>query len=586
MNLKNLSLKLRLNLKKFYIDIRQTHLRDFRNLTFANIKKIPDIVHLKNLVLFSGILSVVIVAMFVTRFSSLDSYFIKNIPNFGGTYSHGVVGTIEKINPLFVQDDAENVANKLIYSGLTRTVSATNYVPDLAESWSISEDAKTYDFKLKQNVKWQDGANFNADDVTYTIGLIQNPDTRTSLSQIWRGVIVEKVNDFEVKFTLPNAFPEFLDVANQSILPKHLLGTIDPKNVKVAEFNTSPVGTGPYKFVRFDQTGTQTEVILESNKDFAIHRPFIDQIRLILYGDSSALYKGLARRQITGAADITIDRIADTKRLANITLTENYLPQYEVLNFNLKNDILANKDIRRALAAAVNRPEIINNALSGDAKEVSVPILPGRSGYDPKAKGVDFNVAAANDALEKAGWVKADDGIRRKDGKVLKFRFVYLNDSETNSVASVIRQQFKNVGVDLELIPTDMSLINANYIRSRNFDILLIGQNVGIDEDLYSFWHSSQVTDPGLNLTGFSNPKVDKLLEQVRKSSDPKYRSDRFKQVQDVLVDEQPALFLYTPLHVSVLGKEVLGAKQARISQPNDMLNNIYDWYIRTKRTR
>lgn len=586
MKLKNLSLKLRLKLKKFYIDLRQTHLRDFRNLTFSNIKKIPDIVHLKNLVLFSGILSVLIIAMFVTRFNDLGTYFIKRTPDFGGIYSHGVVGAIEKINPLFVQDEAENVANKLIYSGLTRAVSAGEYVPDLAAGWEISTDSRTYDFKLKKGIKWHDGATFNADDVIFTIGLIQNPDTRSSLSVIWRGVTVEKVNDYEVKFNLPNPFPEFLDVTSQPIIPKHLLGDIDPKNIKVAEFNTKPVGTGPYKFVRFDQVGTQTEVVLESNHDYAIQRPYIDQVRLILYNDNESLYKGLARRQISGAADIPTGKLAEVKKLANLNLTENYLPQYEVLNFNYKNEILASKDIRKALAAAVNRSQIIRDDLAGNAKEVSVPILPGRSGFDPKAKGIDFNLTAANSALESAGWVRGDGGVRRKDGKILKFRFVYLGDAENSRVAGTLKQQFAAIGVELEMVPVDLNLINANYIRPRNYDMILIGQNVGIEEDLYSFWHSSQVTDPGLNLTGFSDKKVDKLLEQVRKSSDAKYRADRFKQVQDVIIEEQPALFLYSPLHVSVLSKEIQGDKQARVSQPSDMLNNIYRWYIRTKNTR
>jgi len=586
MKLRNTSLKLRLKLKKLVIDIRHTHLKDLRNLTLSNLKKIPDIVHLKNLVLFSGLLSVVIVAMFVTRFNSLSSYFIKEIPNYGGIYSHGVVGTIEKINPLFVQDDAENVANKLVYSGLTRTISATEYVPDLAESWTVSKDGLIYDFKLKKNVKWHDGATFNADDVVYTIGLIQNPDTRTSLSQIWRGVTVEKVGEYEVKFTLPNAFPEFLDVTSQAILPQHLLGSIDPKNIKVAEFNTNPIGTGPYEFVRFDQIGTQTGVIFEANKSFAIKRPYIDQVRLVLYDDSATLVRGLARRQVSGAADVPVDKLNEVKRLANLSLSQNYLPQYEVLNFNYKNEILATKEVRLALAAAVNRSQIVSDALSGNAREVSVPILPGRSGFDPKAKGIDYNVAYANETLDKAGWARGNDGFRKKGGKELKFRFVFIDDTEGRAVANIIKKQFETVGVRLELIPDSLAMINADYIRPRNYDMIMIGQNVGINADLYSFWHSSQATEPGLNLTGFNDKKVDKLLEQVRKNSDIKYRADRFKQVQEVIIAEQPALFLYSPLNTSAIGKDIKGTRQARISQSSDMLNNIYEWYIRTKKTR
>jgi peptide/nickel transport system substrate-binding protein len=586
MKLKNLSIKLRLKLKKLIIDIRQTHIKDLRNFTLTNIKKIPDVVHLRNLVLFSSILSVVIMAMFVQRFNYLQSYFIKEIPDFGGSYSQGVVGTIEKMNPLFIQGDAENEADKLIFSGLTRTVSATNYVPDLAQSWTISNDGLTYDFKLKTNVKWQDGQKFTANDVVFTINLIENPDTRTNLSQVWRGVTVEKVNDYEVKFKLPNAFPDFLDVANQAILPAHLLQDIDAKNIKLAEFNTDPIGTGPYQFVRFDQIGTQTEVVLDSNKNFAIHQPYIDQIKLILYDDQESLYKGLASRQIGGIADVPLEENTAVSKLANLNLTKNYLPQYEVLDFNYKNESLALKDIRTALAAAVDRQSIVSNALGGNAKEISVPIMPGRSGFDPTAKGIAYDPATANSELEKAGWIKGSDGIRRKDGKILEFRLVYIDNAENTGVVSILKKQFAAIGVKIDLISSDINTISENYIRPRNFDMLLIGQNVGVDEDLYSFWHSSQIADPGLNLTGFSNKEVDKLLEQVRRSSDPTYRADRFKEIQNVIIEEQPALFLYMPLHISALSKEVKGSSQLRISQPADMLNNIYDWYINSRQIR
>jgi peptide/nickel transport system substrate-binding protein len=524
--------------------------------------------------------------MFVTRFNTLRGYYIQESPAFGGKYSHGVVGTIEKINPLFVQDDAESVAIRFVYSGLTRTISATEYVPDLAESWQVSPDGLTYNFKLKKDIKWHDGAYFNADDIIFTIDLIQNPDTRTSVSQIWRGVTAEKVNDYEVSFKLPNPFPEFLDVASQPILPKHLLGDIDPKNIKVAEFNIKPIGTGPYRFVRFDQIGTQTGVIFEANDDFSIHKPYIEYLRLVLYDDNESLVSGLSRRQISGVVDLSASSLATVKNLANLTLTQNYLPQYEMINFNYKNEILASKDIRRIFAAAVNRAQIISEGLTGNAKDISVPILPGRSGYDPKATGIAYNKQAANDSLEKAGWLKGDDGIRRKDGKIMKFRFVFVNNQENETVAHILQNQFFDVGVQLDLVPENINFINANYIRPRNFDMIMIGQNVGISEDMYSFWHSSQATDPGSNLTGFSDKKVDKLLEQVRKSSDSKYRADRFRQIQEVLMEEQPAIFLYTPLHTAALSKEIQGSRQLRLSESSDMLNNIYDWYIQTKKSR
>lgn len=585
MKLKSFSLKLRLRLKKLIIDLKKTHLKDLRNTLFANVKKVPDIVHLKNIVLFSSVLSIVIISMFVNRFNILNSFFITEIPVVGGVYSHGVIGTIESINPLFAQGDAEEAAVSLIYSGLTRTVSGKQ-IPDLAETWTVSSDGLTYDFLLRHDISWHDGSVFTADDVVYTIQLIQNPDTRTSLYDVWNGVTVEKVGDYEVKFTLPNPYPKFLEVANQGILPVHLLKGIDAKNIKVAEFNMAPIGTGPYSFIRFDQAGTQTEVVFEANDSFAIGKPYISQINLVLYDSEDSLYEGLARRQISGTSEISINNLDSVKDLANLEINETYFPQYEVLCLNYNNTILANKDIRKALAAAVNRSEIISKVFNDEAMAVSAVLLPGLSGYDSSVSGIAYDVNAANTALDTAGWTRGENGVRQKEGVSLSFNFVYVDNSENNEVATILKEQLAAVGVELKLIAADESLISPNYIRPRNYDMILIGQNVGFDEDLYSFWHSSQKTNTGLNLSSFASDEVDNLLEQVRKSNDENYRSVRYREVQNVINEETPAIFLYSPLNFSAISRDVHVIEQTALSEASDVLNNIYVWYIETEKTR
>ena len=313
MKLSGLGIRLKLMLKKIAIDVKNTHIKDLRNRFLSSLKKIPDIIHLKNLVFFSGILSVLVLVLFVQRFNSLGKYYIIKKPEYGSTYNQGVVGLIDKINPLFIRNEAENTATKLIFSGLTRVVDGNTIIPDLAKSWTVSEDGKVYDFILKKNISWHDGETFTADDVIYTIGLIQNSETKTSLFNTWNGVTTQKVNDYEVKFTLPAQYPDFLNVASQAMLPKHLLSSVDPKNIKIAEFNQVPVGTGPYKFIRFDQLGSQSEVVLESNDNFAISRPFIQGINLIIYDDDKSLYDGLARRQIDGVLEINPESFSEIK---------------------------------------------------------------------------------------------------------------------------------------------------------------------------------------------------------------------------------------------------------------------------------
>jgi peptide/nickel transport system substrate-binding protein len=583
MKLKHFWIKLRLSLKKIYLEIKHTHIKDLRNVFLKYIKKLPNIIHLRNLVLFSGILSVVIMVMFVQRFTALAGYFEKATPVQGGVYREGVLGNIEKINPLFNLNSAEESANRLVYSGLTRVTPNNEVIPDLADSWKISNDKKTYVFTIKENAKWHDGQKVTPDDIVYTIQLIQNPDTKTSESVVWKDVNVEKVNDKTVKITLPNPFADFLKVASQPILPKHLLDGIDPKNIKVAQFNQAPIGTGPYKFVRFDQAGNEQEVVFAANDDFVLQKPYLREVHLRIYSSFDDLYKGFIRKQVDGIVEIPFDRIDKIEKQSELSMYKFYLPRLQAIFFNYKNPILSDKNIRKALEMAVSRKEIISKAVFGQANPVYASILAGQTGYDPTLRVDKFDKAKVNAALDVAGYAKKGDGFRQKDGKELAFNLVYVKDDESERAGEEIKKEMADVGVKINLAGADTDQLQANYVRPRNYDILLIGEDIGIDPDLYSFWHSSQVNDPGLNLSGFQDRKVDKLLEQIRKVNDPKYKSDRLKEIQATLAEEVPAVYLYNPIYAMAISKNIKGIPIGRINTAVDHLNSIYSWYSREK---
>jgi peptide/nickel transport system substrate-binding protein len=587
MGLKRLRIKLRLILKKLYLETRHTHLKDLRNVILKYIKKLPNIIHLRNLVLFSGILSVVILVMFVQRFATLASFFQKATPVKGGVYREGVLGNIEKINPLFTLNSAEESANRLVFSGLTRVLPGNKIVPDLAEKWTESEDRRVFDFVINKNAKWHDGEKLTADDVVFTINLIQNPDTKTNKSAVWKNVKVEKVNENEVKFTLPNQFADFLEVASQPILPKHAFKNMKdediPKNIKISQFNYSPIGSGPYKFVRFDQAGNEQELILKANNDFVLGSPYLDEVRLRVYSDFDELYKGFIRKQVDGIVEIPYDRMSKIEAQSTLNFYKFYLPRVQAMFFNYRNPVLADKGIRQLIGQAINRKEIVNKATFGEALPAYAAILPGQVGYDATLRVDKYNTQKVIEEFEKAGWLKGQDGVRQKEGKVLSFNMVFVNDDEDKRAAEEIKKELSDIGVGVILTPTDAEMLQANFIRPRNFDLILIGQNTGIDPDLYSFWHSSQINDPGLNLTGFKDRKVDKFLEQIRKMTDSKVKAERYKEIQAVLVDESPAIYLYNPMFSMAISKNIKGIPEGKLNGPVDHLNSIYSWYGREK---
>jgi peptide/nickel transport system substrate-binding protein len=543
----------------------------------------PDVVHLRGLVVLSSLFSIIVLVMFSQRFSALKVFYENKAPDFGGTYREGVVGSVNKINPLFIQSSVEASASRLVFAGLTKVMTGSEVIPDMAENWTISEDKKSYKFILKENLKWQDGEPLTADDVIFTINLIQNPDTKTTLSTVWKNVTVEKVNDREVIFVLPNSYNNFLVVASQPLLPEHLLRDIEPRNFKVSEFNLKPVGSGPYAFLRFDQVANETELVFEANQYYLPHKPYISTVKLRLYSTFDELYNGFVRKQIDGVTEIPLDKVEEIKNLGNLDIHKLFLPRYEVVVFNLKNEYLKEKAVRIAIAKAINRKEIVDKVLNNQANITYTVFLPGQPGYDPKYNVDSYNVEAANQELETLGWLKNENGIREKDGKPLTFRFVSIDDNENKEVAETICKQLKNIGIQTETILIKQELMQSDVIRPRNFDIILLGQSIGGSADLYSFWHSSQINDPGLNISSFNDRMTDKLLELARKSSDNVYIDDKYSQIQQILATEVPAIPLYNPLYAFGMSNNIKGFYAGKISEPVDHLNNISEWYIKEK---
>lgn len=578
MKLKHTRIKFRLRLKKFYLNLRHSHLKDLRNVILLYVKKLPNIVHLKNLVFFNAILTLVVSVLFFQRFASLAPYYQEQIPGFGGYYREGVIGEIEKINPLFIQNDAEAAANRLIFSGLTRVLPDNEVVPDLAESWTISDNGTTYLFKLKKDLVWHNNEKLNADDVVFTYNLIQNPDTKTTLTNVWKGVVVEKVSNDEVKFKLNSSYPNFLSVVSQPILPKHLLSGVAAKSIKVAEYNKKPVGSGPFKFVRFDQSGNDSEVVFERFDDFAINKPFIAQVKLRTYESFEGLYNGLIRKQIDGITEIPFDKNTQVNKVSNLNNYNSYLPRYKVMLFNLNKEPINDKVIRKIISQAINKEEIVKDVIKSQAISIGGPILPGQPGYDATTRKNIFDQTTANSELDKAGWVNVD-GMRKKGDKVLSLKLVIPSDNESIQTAEKISQNLLKVGIDIKVVKVDPSEIQANHIRPRDFDMILIGQEIGVNPDLFSFWHSSQINDPGLNISGFNNREVDKLLEQTRRINDKTQLVEKNKRIQEILIEEAPALYLYNPIYTIAVSKNIQGYKEGNISDPIDHLNSIYLWY-------
>jgi len=544
-------------------------------------------------------------------------------------------------------NDVDSDLTKLIYSSLFTYNDKQKLIPELAEKHTLSEDKKIYTITLKPNLKWSDGEELNSDDVLYTFEMIQNNETGSPLYSAFQGIQVEKIDNLSIRFTLKEPFAPFLDSLTVGILPEHIWSpatVLNPNNIKLAKTNLQPIGSGPWKFeklIKTDEGKIQT-FELSRNENYFGKKPLIQNLNFHFFDDCVLAFQGIQSQDILGLSFVSCKKNEEVRK-KNLNLYSLKLPQYTALFFNQTNStLLKDKDLRLALNQGINKANLVETVLQNDGEIIDAPILKESLGYFPEIKKISFNSEQANILLDK-NWsriqpeeyfkmrydnllktykdnlekqqkintstaetnsttstiqdleqsittqvraeMESTQTFYRKDkqGNVLQLTITTVDTPEYDAAAHLLVKQWQALGIQTSVRFVNKSDLRREILRNHNYQILLYGEVVGADPDLFAFWHSSQVQYPGLNLALFSNRDADKLLEDARKTNDPKERSELYKKLQTILIDELPAVFLYSPSYTYIINKQVKGVQVERIISPADRFNTLSDWYIKTK---
>lgn len=526
-------------------------------------------------------------------------------PASGGDYVEASVGSPHYVNPvLAANNDADQDLMKLVFSGLLKTTPKGELVPDLAESYTLSDDGKTYTFKLRSGVQWHDNTPFTAKDVVATINLIKDPSFKSPLASQFKGVTVTSSDDQTVVFTLSEPFAPFLSMLTVGIVPEHLWQTIKPENAARAELNLKPIGTGPFKFKSFakDKQGAILSYTLARNDKYYGDVAHLSSITFKYFSDFGSAHDALVDRRVDGMSFLPLEYRDAAQKQRNIRLTTLRLPQYTGVFFNQnKNAALKSKAVRQALATAIDRESILKEALGDNGVMVWSPILAGFVGFNPDVKKYSFDAAAAADMLDKEGWkLDSTDGIRKLttyETKTVKktttktavqtplaITLTTVEAKENMAVADIIKRNWDALGIQTTLNIVPGSKIQKDVIRPREYEALLYGEIIGTDPDPYPFWHSSQNSASGLNLAVYSNRRVDEILEKARVSADNAEREKMYREFQDILAEEVPAILLYSPTYTYAIGRKLQGVEAGTIFMPSDRFDDVTSWYVNTKR--
>ncbi len=333
----------------------------------------------------------------------------KIAPKHGGIYTEGVIGQPRFINPLYLStQDVDRDLVEILFSGLMKYNEKGELINDLAERIEEKEEGKIFEVYLKKDVLWHDGEKLEADDVIFTINLLQDPQYDSPLGIKWGGITVEKISENGVRFRLPKKYSGFLENLTVKILPEHIFEDISPENLPWSLISQEYlIGSGPFKFkeVTQEKSGHVKKLTFERNNNYYSKKPFLQELSFSFYQSPEELLRAAQMREIDGFS------LTDPKYFKNIP--KNFfkayaisIPRYFAVFFNFASEnIFSEKELREALALSLNKKEILQNVFLDKGKEINSPILPDFFGFEPSSKTYDFDKVKAEEILDAEGFV-------------------------------------------------------------------------------------------------------------------------------------------------------------------------------------
>ncbi len=522
---------------------------------------------------------------------------IREPVNENMVYREGMVGKIELLNPLFTDfNPIDQDISGLIFSGLSKYDPVQKRVVEDIATHYLSEDRTVYTFILKDNVFWHDGAAVTSEDIYFTYAeVIQHPDfSNPVLRANFSGVEIKKVDDKMVTFRLnePNSF--FFTSTTVGLIPAHILRGVPISELIRHPFNQNPIGTGAYRVKEPLEVSSndESEVQLTLFDKYYGKMPSIKHISFHAYAtlddllSNKAMFHALAR---LSAYDLNDELLLD-KRLFVYDYT---LPQFAAVFINTDDAILKDYNVRLALLKSIDKSAGLNSLISE---------LRGKKRVDTLIMDVDdsdwlfaFNKTEAMGALYDGKWrfseksdALASQVRQNSKGEPLKLvisapffdNSEYKADEQQKTLA-YLERTWESVGFDISFEVIQNPDEFRQKLFNKQYQLLLYGQHMGYNIDMYAYWHSSQAGQTGLNLSNYRNLKADHVIESLRLIYNQADRIESFRNLGDIISSDMPVIPLHTPIYYYLVDKRVQNVNLGALVFQSDRLTTLSNWAIK-----
>lgn len=486
----------------------------------------------------------------------------SNTPKKGGTLTDGLFEEPDSLLPNASIETYADLVDATIWAPLVYgdnkgvlQAGLLTEVPSLANG-GISQDGKTYTLKLRSGLKWSDGQALTADDVVFTLQLWHNKDygaktNTTGLDHIDYTTLTA-VDATTVKFSTTDVFAPMLTTQLEDPLlapmPKHVFSTKDPVSILKSDENFQPsVVSGPFKIKERVKADHITVVRNDNYFQAGQGLPYLDSIVFKIVPDASTVLTALQGGQLDTSYFLDITKLDSYKALKNYTVV-NVPGSYEELVFNLHNPILNDLQVRKAITMAIDIDSIIKVAVKGQAERTCDEAI-GTFAHNASATCYPFDAAGAKKLLDDDGWTVGSDGIRVKNGQRLALRWgTTQNNGRRQQGQTIGQSNLKDIGIDITIKNYPADTWFGSTLPSGDFDIGEYASGGSLDPDNPTAWLCNQqpsVNPNGFNVGYYCNPALDQAIAAEEGTPDQAARLAAFKNIQQIILTDLPAMYLY-----------------------------------------
>ncbi len=451
-----------------------------------------------------------------------------------------------------------------------------SFAPRLATSWEFSPDGRTLTFHLRPDARWADGVPITAEDVRFTFTVQKDPRvgwTDMELKDFIKDVQV--VDPLTVRFVFSRVYPyQLMDANDGHIVPAHAFGKIPFERWRTADFEPNLVTGGPFRLA--GHTPQQTIILERDPSWWGAPRPYLDRLVFRVLPEIGSQFGQLLAGEVHVVPVVPPQEAARIQASPDLRLIDFPSRTYGLVFWNNRNPLFADRRVRRALSLAVNRKALVDTVFHGHARLSNGPVLSSMWAYNDTLPQLPYDPKLAGELLAQAGWRQAGrDGALRRGGKGFVFDLLYpAGNTMREQMALLIQADLARLGVQVRPLQVEFTSLIAR-LQSGHYEAVIWAWTEATKVDLTALWATPGETEGTDNYLGYSNPEVDRLIAAAREENDHTKAKKLLDRAQELIVEDQPATFLYEADQLVGVSRHLRGAEINAAS----VFFNVADWY-------